>query len=601
MKGGTTSGVVYPPAIALLGKHFRLRSVGGTSAGAMAATVAAAAEYRRQTSDGRTDASGFAMVEALSSELGDNLTRFLQPSKDMEPLFDAILDCLDLRADPENKPSMPDYIKTIWPHLKPYRKKAARNGSLIAGGSAVAGFAGLGFGLGALGVFIGGGWFLGQLAYSAICGVHAQLKANDYGMVPGTSQRDGMVDNGISDWLARKIDEIAGIAGSGKPLTTGDLANGRGDPDGSGKEKPGIAFAAMTTDLTSQRPFRLPMMVPELYFFNPAEFERIIPKNVVDYMVSIAVGKRIEGPGGKDLFPMPTGGDFPVVLIARMSLSFPILLQAVPLYRKDHGAKPGEEWVRCLFSDGGIASNLPVHFFDAWLPSRPTFAISLGSINEGAGDDATDRLVFEQGKWPRRKMKVNLFKNVVGFFAAIGNVAKDWQDSLQSEVPGMHERIVTIRLKNKEGGSNINMTGDTIKKLQGYGLAAAEKLVNDFDYNEHRWRRALCLLPELEKNLIGVAKVVNDKTSTSYTDLVRQHVSETYPNTSEVKEQALLPLLKDLAELGEKIDKRSKTNPGNGSEFRVGAGNLPEYDAHVRIVASPDFSPRNGLGAGAGV
>ncbi|MCE8442678.1 patatin-like phospholipase family protein, partial [Rhodovulum sulfidophilum] len=55
MKGGTTSGVVYPPAIALLGDKYRLRSVGGSSAGAIAAAVAAAAEYRRQTSDMRDD------------------------------------------------------------------------------------------------------------------------------------------------------------------------------------------------------------------------------------------------------------------------------------------------------------------------------------------------------------------------------------------------------------------------------------------------------------------------------------------------------------------------------------------------------------------
>ena len=29
------------------------------------------------------------------------------------------------------------------------------------------------------------------------------------------------------------------------------------------------------------------------------------------------------------------------------------------------------------FSDGGIASNFPIHFFDSWLPDRPTFGITL--------------------------------------------------------------------------------------------------------------------------------------------------------------------------------------------------------------------------------
>ena len=34
MKGGITSGIVYPKAIALLSKHYRFKSIGGTSAGA---------------------------------------------------------------------------------------------------------------------------------------------------------------------------------------------------------------------------------------------------------------------------------------------------------------------------------------------------------------------------------------------------------------------------------------------------------------------------------------------------------------------------------------------------------------------------------------
>src|SRR5258705_1990102 len=47
MKGGITSGVIYPLAVCQLAATRRLRSVGGTSAGANAAAGAAAAEYRR--------------------------------------------------------------------------------------------------------------------------------------------------------------------------------------------------------------------------------------------------------------------------------------------------------------------------------------------------------------------------------------------------------------------------------------------------------------------------------------------------------------------------------------------------------------------------
>src|SRR5512140_37748 len=47
MKGGITSGVVYPLAIVELAEEFRFKNIGGTSAGAIAAALTAAAEYRR--------------------------------------------------------------------------------------------------------------------------------------------------------------------------------------------------------------------------------------------------------------------------------------------------------------------------------------------------------------------------------------------------------------------------------------------------------------------------------------------------------------------------------------------------------------------------
>ena len=49
MKGGITSGVVYPKAMVTLAKCFRLKYIGGTSAGAIAAAAAAAAEFATRT------------------------------------------------------------------------------------------------------------------------------------------------------------------------------------------------------------------------------------------------------------------------------------------------------------------------------------------------------------------------------------------------------------------------------------------------------------------------------------------------------------------------------------------------------------------------
>ena len=44
MRGGITSGIVYPRAIAKLAETYNFRSIGGTSAGAIAAAVSAAAQ-----------------------------------------------------------------------------------------------------------------------------------------------------------------------------------------------------------------------------------------------------------------------------------------------------------------------------------------------------------------------------------------------------------------------------------------------------------------------------------------------------------------------------------------------------------------------------
>mgnify|MGYP000943542986 FL=1 len=99
LKGGVASGVVFPSAVAELAKDYRFRSLGGTSAGAIAATVAAAAEFRRQRvlsrdgtgpNDGRY---GFSRIDEMANELGQTergtrkIVSLFQPSPAVAPLF----------------------------------------------------------------------------------------------------------------------------------------------------------------------------------------------------------------------------------------------------------------------------------------------------------------------------------------------------------------------------------------------------------------------------------------------------------------------------------------------------------------------------------
>src|SRR5450755_842840 len=99
MKGGITSGVVYPPAICDLAQHYHFRSIGGTSAGAIAAAVTAAAEYQRRT-NGTTN--GFKLMQGLPTRLGERgadgrsqLLRLFQPDVPCRRLFAVLIDSLN--------------------------------------------------------------------------------------------------------------------------------------------------------------------------------------------------------------------------------------------------------------------------------------------------------------------------------------------------------------------------------------------------------------------------------------------------------------------------------------------------------------------------
>src|SRR5207237_6529743 len=70
MKGGITSGVLYPRAVSTLAGHYTFRQIGGASVGAVAAAAAAAAEYSRQHFTTEAANQGFEGLEKLADELG---------------------------------------------------------------------------------------------------------------------------------------------------------------------------------------------------------------------------------------------------------------------------------------------------------------------------------------------------------------------------------------------------------------------------------------------------------------------------------------------------------------------------------------------------
>src|SRR5690606_264181 len=101
MKGGITSGIVYPLAIRTFAERFRLRCIGGASAGALAAAAAAAVDLGR-SSGANPDA--FGQLARLPEQLaGDGsgratpLERLFQPQPRTRALHALLLSALSPR------------------------------------------------------------------------------------------------------------------------------------------------------------------------------------------------------------------------------------------------------------------------------------------------------------------------------------------------------------------------------------------------------------------------------------------------------------------------------------------------------------------------
>ena len=94
MKGGITSGVVYPLAAVELSKNFRFVNIGGTSAGAIAAAAVAAAELGRATGRG----PGFERLAALPAQLQVQLSGLFQPQPATRPVYRLVVGGLGKRG-----------------------------------------------------------------------------------------------------------------------------------------------------------------------------------------------------------------------------------------------------------------------------------------------------------------------------------------------------------------------------------------------------------------------------------------------------------------------------------------------------------------------
>jgi hypothetical protein len=267
-----------------------------------------------------------------------------------------------------------------------------------------------------------------------------------------------------------------------------------------------------------------------------------------------------------------------------MSLSFPGLICAVPLWRRDFTLRDEAErrkLRRCLFSDGGLSSNFPIHFFDHLLPNRPTFAISLDEFDPKRNLD-NDRVWLpspaEAGSGSQ--LPILPFEGLGAFLMRLLDAAKNWQDNLQSVLPGYRERIAHVVLKSEEGGLNLTMAEATIRKLVGYGSEAGTKLCTEFDLDAHRWRRFLVAMARMEETLDEVAMAYEGAPDgrQKFADFLARYPQEAahYKQTPEILD-VMLARGRALAECGAQW----RTKP----TIRDGA--IPQPPTNLRVTPQP--------------
>ena len=232
---------------------------------------------------------------------------------------------------------------------------------------------------------------------------------------------------------------------------------------------------------------------------------------------------------------------------------------------------------RCFFSDGGLSSNFPIHFFDHLLPNSPTFAITLDEFDEKRNRSS---VWLPSSAGSGIQLPVLPFSGLAGFLMRLLTSAKDWQDNLQSTLPGYRERIAYVVLKPDEGGLNLTMNQATIRKLVDYGEQAGETLRDDFDLDGHRWRRFLVAMARMEETLDEVAQAYEGLPGgpEDFADFLARYSGA--PDSYEQDPVRLAEMLKRGAEL-------SVSGANWRAKPTIREGRIPKPPTNLRVTPKP--------------
>lgn len=530
MRGGIASGVAYPLAIATLMRHFRLVAIGGASAGAIAAGVAAAAEYGRRA-DPRRDLTE--ALQRVTDEIGGGagIKRLLRPdapgpagwiARALWSVPPWLPKALGRAAGRVALPLAGALVLALLLLLQGAPEapviRAVLAWVIVAAGIAAAAVACL-----AAAALLS----LPRSGYGLCSGVHAPLNGDGAGP-DATTLREG---GALMDWLHAEMQDLAGLqagrmrpglddaeAHAARPLLMRDLWDG----DRFGPRR--IDLLLTTTNLGQQLGQQFPFLerTRARLHFDPDELARVLPRDVVAWMVRKS---RDPSPAARAachrLRRLPEPEDLPVLFGVRMSLSFPGLIAAVPLHVTDDQGVLQRVW----FSDGGITSNFPVDVFDAPLPRRPTFCINLRAArpSEARAYDPKARnedalVIMAKGNLAAAAPVHGPARpGVLAFLSGIVDTARNARENELILTPGYSDRIVEVALLDNEGGLNLDMDRATIERIAKRGELAAQRLVERYrpgeaaaqdqdpiGWNNQRWIRLRATMAAQERLLADI-------------------------------------------------------------------------------------------------
>jgi len=566
MAGGVTSGIIYPGAVAMIARRYSFHSIGGTSVGAIAAAVTAAAEYGRRT--GRNPGS-FDGIAAIPASLGEKapdghsrLFHLFTPDQgedhDTRPL-------MALLAPLISSPGMAGrLVGLVGAILRSWPSALAIAACVILGALPV--IALVRDGRVTLGI-IAAVAATALAAISAVAALGVTLRwrwlpawrRNGYGICTGMASpafpgRKGKTSfEGLMPWLHNTVQTAAGRTIDDDPLTFGDLwsaprSDGTAASPVNLTAPRSIELEMITSDISRNRAAQLPFIeAPSPVYVSVAVLERHFPKPLVRWMVQEQGDPDPEVELPKGTIRLPPPHHLPIAFAARLSLSFPVLLSALPLLTPDFGRKTADGKIplrRLWFSDGGLTSNFPIHFFDSPMPTRPTFCLNLVDYNaelveepstspeaEAGADEVEGALakakeqderkpITESRSFDRKaenrpaeqpthdpKPKDPVWKMVAmtdghqlqpvpfttfdsgsgtgvgAFLSALFNTARAWSDNQMLIAPGVRDRVVHIALRSDEGGLNLDMDANVIAELDLRGRAAGMLIAARFDPN----------------------------------------------------------------------------------------------------------------------